>query len=948
MLAVFPVAARAQVSTNASVTGHVTDESGALIPGVAVTATSPALQVREVSTLTVEDGTYTLRDLPAPGVYKISYSFAGFQTYVREAITLSVGFSARLDVVMKPGEVSETVDVVGSNPVIDTVDTAAGTNLQYEELRLIPRGSTMQELLPMIPGVSMTGKPDVGDSNLAARSTVVTYGVILSPTLSMEGINMTSGRQINTAMYFSGYNLGEAEFKTIGNNADVAFPGVYQETVIKSGSNSFHGLVAGNGEKPAFQANNITPTLAAQGLKFTNPMKEYYDYEADLGGRIIRDKLWFYGAVSKQDSIVGQIGFVSGPDAAGCWTCGDAPPANVKTSLPQQTIKASYQALSSLKLIGVYVHALKYLSAQNASSTTPLPSSTVQHQTMTFWKGEVQWVPTPNLLIDAMSGFAGYVVNYTPEPGMDKPGQPSSQELSTNLLTGPNSSPQNRPALRHQTRGSVSYTRGKHSLKVGTDDSWEESDTKVLADQQHGDDLLIFNKGVPSQVQLFNYPVLPHNSMRNQALYVADTWRLGRVTLNYGLRWERYHAFYPDQQKPAGQFSAATTYPGADLLTWRDTVPRFGAAWDVFGKGKTVLKGSFAKFGNTMGYDFAGIYNPNAIVTTTYKWSGPCVPTGFNNVSFNNTSCDISPATLATLNPASPNFISAIGGLNNLNNPNLPQDKIYEYAATVEQEVAPNVSVGASYVHHRVYYLYQSLEPTTVSTANGVNILRPYSVYTVPVTLADSFNGNPVTLYTYPAAYASSAYNRNELMGAPGDRHDTFHSISFQVTKRYSKRWNGMASFWVTKNHEWIQAVSPSPNADAFPIDNTWNWEARGSVSYNAPLGIVVSGLYRAQSGIYGQRTENFANPLLLQGSVTLRMEPFGSQQGPMISVANLEVGKEFGLGESRKLKVNFATYNLFNTSAATSTSYLTGPTYLRTTGIVSPRVARLGLEFRY
>ncbi len=177
----------------------------------------------------------------------------------------------------------------------------------------------------------------------------------------------------------------------------------------------------------------------------------------------------------------------------------------------------------------------------------------------------------------------------------------------------------------------------------------------------------------------------------------------------------------------------------------------------MFGDGKTLLKGSFGVFGDTMGDLWGNTFNPDALVTTTYKWSGPCVADRpFNNVSYNNTSCDASPATLASLNPSSPNFISATGGLNELNNPKLAQDKTYEYVAKVERQLVPNVSLSLSYIHHKVTNLYTSLEGTTTSTASGINILRPYSIYTVPVTLTDALTNAPVTLYTYPASYASS------------------------------------------------------------------------------------------------------------------------------------------------------------------------------------------------
>lgn len=940
---------RAQAVASASLTGTVLDESGAPVPDVAVSVTSPALQVSNASAVTNQEGNYQVLDLPAPGVYKVSFSRPGFQTFVRTDLNLTVGFAARVDAVMKVGQVEQTVEVTGSSPVVDTVNTAGGTTLQRQEIELTPKGLGLQELLPMSAGVSLQGKPDVGDSNLAARSAIITYGVLSEPYLQVEGINVTSSHDLDTAVYFDSLSLAETAFKTSGNNADVPFAGVNMVAVMKSGSNDFHGTALGDWESPNFQSNNITPALAAQGLKFTNPIKHYYDYAGDLGGRIIRDKLWFYGGISKQTLTSGQLGFVSGPDAAGCWTCLDAPGADIVSTLTQENLKVSYQLNPTWRFIGAWQHSLKFLSAQGASSTEPGPSSLYEHQPANMWKGEAEIVPTPHLLINVIGGYGGYHVHYTDEPGTDVKGNPSSQELSTKLLTGPNDFPDDKPQNRYEIRGNVSYIVGRHQFKFGTEETWEAGNTQALKDQVAGDYLLLFSKGVPNEIQTFNYPFNPDNELHSQSLYAMDSWKLAkRFVLNYGVRWERYNDFYPTQMKAAGQFSSAATFPGKQLLVWKDVVPRVGGAWDIFGDGKTLLKASFGMFGDTMGDLWGNTFNPDALVTTTYKWTGPCVVTGYNNVSYNNTSCDASPDTLASLNPASPNFISATGGLNELNNPNLKQDKTYEYVVKVERQLVPNVSLSVSYIRHKVTNLYNSLESTTTSTASGINVLRPHDIYTVPVTLTDALTSAPVTLYTYPSSYASSSFNQFEVMNAPGSRPDIYNTFEVAVTKRYSRRWNAQGSFWMTKNHEWIQAVSPTPNDDRFPIDDTWNWEARASGIYNLPWGVVVSGFYRAQSGIPGQRTESFSSPLLLQGAVTLRMEPFGAERGPMISITNVKVAKNLKLREWLSYQINFEFYNVFNTSDATSTSYLTGATFLHPTGIVSPRVARIGMQFTF
>jgi hypothetical protein len=943
-----PARVWAQAAASASITGKVVDDSGAPVPDVAVSVTSPALQVSGVTAVSDREGNYQVLDLPAPGVFKASFAHSGFQTFVRGDLNLNVGFAARVDVVMKVGQVEQTVEVTGSSPVVDSVNTAGGTTLQLLEIEQTPKGLGLQELLPMSAGISMQGKPDVGDSNLAARSAIITYGVLLEPYLQVEGINVTSSHDLDTAVYFDALSLAEAEFKTSGNNADVPFAGVNMVAVMKSGGNDFHGNLLGDWESPSFQSNNITPSLGALGLKVSSPIKDYYDYSGDLGGRIIRDKLWFYGGISKQTLTAGQLGFVGGPDAAGCWTCLDAPGANIVSTLTQENMKFSYQLNSTTRFIAAWQHSLKFLSAQGASATEPAPSSLYEHQPANMWKGEVEMTPTPHLLINVRAGYGGYHVHYTDEPGTDKPGNPSSQELTTKLLTGPNDFPDDKPQNRYEARGDVSYITGRHQFKFGTDETWEAGNTQSLANQAAGDYLLLFSKGVPNEIQTFNYPFNPDNELHSQSVFATDTWKLGRVVLNYGVRWERYNDFYPNQMKVAGQFSSAQTYPGKTLLVWNDVVPRAGGAWDMFGNGKTLLKASFGMFGDTMGDLWGNTFNPDALVTTTYKWNGPCVVTPYNNVSFNNTSCDASPDTLAALNPTSTNFLSATGGLNELINLKLKQDKIYEYVVKVERQLVPNVSFSLSYVYHKVTNLSTSLEGTTTSTASGINVLRPHSIYTVPVPLTDSLTGSPVTAYTYPSSYASSSFNQFEVVNAPSNRPDTYNTFEAAVTKRYSKKWNAQASFWMTKNHEWIQAVSPTPNDDYFPIDNTWNWEARAAAFYYLPWGFEVSGFYRAQSGIPGQRTESFSSPLLLQGSVTLRMEPFGTERGPMISITNVKVAKNFKLGERMKLQGNFQVFNIFNTSDATSTSYLTGATFLHPTGLVNPRVARIGMVLSF
>src|SRR5438874_2315570 len=449
-IALAPHAVWAQSAQSARLVGKVTDESGGAMPGVTITVKSPALQVGQLTAVTGVDGDYRILELP-PGVYSVTFELSGFQTSARTDVHLTTGLAGRVDVVMKIGALAETVQVSGQSPVVDTVNVTGQTTLVQDQLRSIPMGGTMQEMLPLAAGVSLQAKPDVGDSNLASRSAIITYGVVLQPTLDVEGINTVTDHAADTAVYLNSFSLEEVQFKTSGNNADIGFPGVAQVAVLKSGSNTFHGSARGAFERPTWQGNNVTPALAAQGIANTNPIVDpgFYEDIVDLGGRIIPDKLWFYAAYSNQAVTQGQIGFVAAPNADGCWfaTCGGTTPATVHTDLPGFSTKVSYQLTSTTKLIASDMYALKHLSVNGGNTTTPLPSTMYQRQPGSAWKGELQSAPkSGKLLTDVIFGHGGYHVNYIAQPsfntvgfpdGTDVAGNATGRETSNGLNYGP-------------------------------------------------------------------------------------------------------------------------------------------------------------------------------------------------------------------------------------------------------------------------------------------------------------------------------------------------------------------------------------------------------------------------------------------------------------------------------------------------------------------------------
>jgi hypothetical protein len=496
-------------------------------------------------------------------------------------------------------------------------------------------------------------------------------------------------------------------------------------------------------------------------------------------------------------------------------------------------------------------------------------------------------------------------------------------------------------------RGAISFVPsgaflGRHQFKFGGIFMWENGGSGFLT-KESGNYLLTFNGGQPVQIATYSSPVNPTNRLNETFLFATDTWSIGsRTTLNLGVRIERYHAFYPEQTGQPGQFSAGGTTPGRhDILTWKLVVPRLAAAWDMRGNGKSVLKGTFGMYGNTCGVLYAQMYNPNALITTNYRWSDP------------NHNGDYDPGEV-DLSPNGPDYLTAFGGINQILNENLKQPITYEYTARFEQELRSNVALSFAYVYKNIRNLYN--KEGTWLTQIGVNVLRPSSLYTIPITRTDpgpdnivgnSDDGPAFTIWDYPAQYKGAAFNGQMVVNDPPGKSTYFHTLEATFTKRYSNRWNALASFWVSKNHQWLQATPQSPNEERFPTDETWNWEGRLSTTYMFPLGIQIAGVWNARSGQYGQRTTTFRS-IPQQSTVTLRMEPYGTQQGPTIKVLNMKTSKQFSVGGSRRLELTFEVFNLFNTSAATSTRYLSGPTYGFVTGVVSPRVARFGGSFKF
>src|SRR5687767_3648599 len=193
------------------INGTVTDNTGAVLPGVTVTASSPALIQPQVQ-VTGADGSFRFLALP-PGTYDIAFELLGFQNVKREGIRVVINQTLTVDQQLQVATLQETVTVTGESPIVDTSTTTLGTNFTKELLTEIPNARDVWAAMSQAPGVQMQGY-DVGGSHAGTQTGFVTYGLNVQNQTKIEGIDTTEGTSANAGYFdfgsFEEFQLGGA------------------------------------------------------------------------------------------------------------------------------------------------------------------------------------------------------------------------------------------------------------------------------------------------------------------------------------------------------------------------------------------------------------------------------------------------------------------------------------------------------------------------------------------------------------------------------------------------------------------------------------------------------------------------------------------------------------------------------------------------------------------
>ena len=347
-------------SLTGAITGRALDGSGAVLPGVDVTISSPAMIGGARSAVTDAQGVYRFTQLPS-GEYRVSFKLSGFKTLNVEAVRLDVGATMTINGTLQIDALSEEVTVISETPVIDLQSTTVGVNWDEKQMENLPYGRGVRGLARLVPGLTPT-QFDVGGNTVGGSTTTGarSYGRNGDELIKFDGVVWDQ--------FFGDYNTYEqVQISAAAKGAESQSPGATLSFVIKSGGNKFSGMYLLAWQDGAFQGNNVTQELRAKGFDpGNNKFTRYNDISLDLGGPILRDKLWFYGAYGYNYSGLFIPGFISEETGE---------QVEYFTRLDNPTIKLTYQMNQNNKFELSQQYNRKWQPYRNASRFVPLEAS---------------------------------------------------------------------------------------------------------------------------------------------------------------------------------------------------------------------------------------------------------------------------------------------------------------------------------------------------------------------------------------------------------------------------------------------------------------------------------------------------------------------------------------------------------------------------------------------
>jgi hypothetical protein len=726
-----------------SIAGVVKDSTGAVLPGVTVETSSPALIEKVRVTTTDSVGAYRIADLP-PGVYATTFSLGGFSTVKREGIELTAGFAANVNADLRVGEVAETLTVSGASPVVDVQNVLQQRVATRDVLDSVPTGKQYTGFATLIPGLSPSGpggaggSVDVGGSSGMNFDSMQIHGgregdsAIRVNSLSVASITSPANSRSN----LQDGMVEEYQMQYAAQPAEIPYGGVYMNVIPKSGGNMYSGALFLGGSAEALQSDNLGE-LKAQGLTVAGKVKRIFDINPSFGGPIARDRLWFYGAFRQFISDAYVPGLYTNQDV-GAWVYRPTTTRAVSEVHDKNaSLNLTFQATPRNKFTFFYNYDFECFCQNQISALLSAEASWRETARNPLYQGTWASPVTNHLLIEAAASryISDFPRNIQP-PDAPQGGAiyPSILEQSNNMrFRSTTSNPVNNGIIDHY-RASASYVTAAHAIKVGLDVEHQWADN---SDKNIGNVAYRTLNGIPNQATYYTLPYAWNLTMIPWSIYARDQWTMRKVTLNLGLRYDNFQSSNAASHIPATQYlPVARDFAGFDVLNWHDLDPRLGVSWDVFGTGKTAIKATLSRF--IQQENEANTQALNPVIAATNSVARTWTPTAAEIARIRAGDPTVAPIG-DPLNPAANGELGPSPD-NNFGKPTttLRYDpnwasgygvRPFNWETTVglQQELMPRVSMSAMY-YRRIYGNFIVTQNTLVTPAD----FDPYCI-TAPV-----------------------------------------------------------------------------------------------------------------------------------------------------------------------------------------------------------------------
>ena len=860
LAAIVAAPALAQTLTG-TIGGTIKDEQGAVLPGVTVTLTGKQGNRTAVSDAT---GGYRFPGLEA-GLYGVSAELSGFAKAMQNNIQISPGRELNIDLQMKVGGVSENVTVTGESPVVDVKSSATENTISQSLLESAPITRTAVDVLNYAPGMN--------------NGSAYGGGADSGNALLIDGVD-TRDPEGGTAWTFYNYNMvEEVQFQGLGAPAEYGgYTGAVVNTITKSGGNRFAGLFDFFGTNKSLGSSNVPASIAAQNPSLKDPARttKYADITTQFGGPLKQNKLFFFVSAQR---------FLLQTDPSG-------PVTNRHEVSPRLNAKITWQPNANNNFTG-HIQFDSYNITGRAGSLTTTDAETVKEDAPEYvWMTQYRHIFNSNTFLEAK--YTGWWGFYDLNPTTNVP---RHFDGLTGLATGSSGYFYYADRTRNQVNANLTHYAdkfGRHELKFGAE--FERSTVRNRYGYPGG--LYFYDYGgVPYYAYSYSYDISAKNS--RQSVFAQDAWHAtNRLTVNGGVR---------------GDMIQGGGKTGGNVYKSNNWAPRLGAAFDVGGDNRTVVKGSYGWY-----YEGAqavlferGLAGTSDYITYAVNGNG----------------------TLGDILSDKPPVIYKMGS--GIKHPRVDEETIgFERALTGTMRL----SLTGIWRDNKnfVNSVAQSATWTPVSLTTDLGTTQTFYRWTNPSTSNTDYVIRNVEGFQYLDPNGNVIGTAN-----PFRRYRAFMAV---LNKRSANRWQAQASYVYSKATGNVDNSSSAQiETRQFETPNLALVNANGVASYTPKHEFKLLGSYRipvidtsisayfvATSGLPYGRTQQFSNSQLNTSGLSstyrrLLIAPRGAYFLPNLRQLDLRLEKNFTLGLGNRIGIYADLQNVANTG--TVTSVITRPT---------------------